>query len=91
MKLFTKLSFVAAIAALFGTGAALADDPALQNRLALQRAQAERGQRAATVAVYTVKGLTLGRTASTKERSASRFELRTNAHGQQFGTYVPVK
>ena len=91
MKHITKLSFIAAIAAVFGTSAAFGDDPQLQNRLALERAQAQASQRTATVAVYAVKGLTLGYTDRTMQRSESRFELRTNAHGQQFGTYAPAK
>jgi hypothetical protein len=89
MEHITKLSFLAAIVAVFGANAAFADDPQLQNRLALQRSQAS--QQATTVAVYAVKGLTLGRTDSINQRSESRFELRTNAHGQQFGIYAPVK
>jgi hypothetical protein len=91
MKHITKLSILAAVVAGFGTSAALADDPQLQNRLALQRAQAQGSERTTTVAVYAVKGLTLGRADRTQERSESRFELRTNAHGQTFGTYAPIK
>lgn len=57
MKTLTKLAVVAALAAMFGTTAALADDPALQNRLALQRAQMERNKQTTTIAVYGEKGI----------------------------------
>ena len=41
MKLITKLSFIAATIAALGTNAAFADDQQLQNRLAVQRAEAK--------------------------------------------------
>lgn len=89
MKNFTKLALIVAALAAVGTSAAFADDQQLQNRLALQRSQDSR--RAPTIAVYAVKGLTLGRTDSTRQRAESHFELRSNAHGQTFGAYVPGK
>ena len=91
MKLLTKLSLIAATVAAIGTSAAFADDQQLQNRLALQRAQAPQGSdRTTTVAVYAnQRGV--GRSAVQNDRSEARFELRSNAHGQTFGAYVPVK
>jgi hypothetical protein len=56
MKTLIKLTVAAALAAMLGT-AAWADDPALQNRLALQRAQAERNKQTTTIAVYGAKGV----------------------------------
>ncbi len=91
MKHITKLALITAVFAAVGTSAAFADDQQLQNRLALQRAQAQGSQRTTTIAVYAAKGLTLGSTKQRSERSESRFELRSNAHGQSFGSYVPVK
>ena len=91
MKLLTKLSLIAATVAALGTSAAFADDQQLQNRLALQRAQASQGsQRTTTVAVYAnQRGV--GRGTMQNDRSETRFELRSNAHGQTFGAYVPAK
>ena len=90
MKTITKLSFIIAAAALFGGSAAFADDQQLQNRLALQRAQNPQGSpRTTTIAVYAnQRGV--GRCAVQDVRSESRFELRSNAHGQTFGAYVPA-
>jgi hypothetical protein len=92
MKTFAKLSLVAAVAAALGSSAALADDPQLQNRLAVQRAQAANEQRATTVAVYAAdRGV--GRSASrADERNAgTRLELRSNAHGQTYGIFAPER
>ena len=89
MKLLTKLSLIATTFAVIGTSAAFADNQQLQNQLALQRQAAQRNQ--TTVAVYGHhRGI--GRSSTTQEhRSETRFELRSNAHGQTFGAYVPVK
>ena len=92
MKLLTKLTLVAATFAVLGSSAAFADDQQLQNRLALQRAHNTQGSlRTTTVAVYgNHRGI--GRSSTVRDhRSESRFELRSNAHGQTFGAYVPVK
>lgn len=91
MKTFTKFSLLAAFAALLGSGTALADDQQLQNRLALQRAQMDKNQRT-TVAVYAGnRGVGRDYRRTSQARSATRFELRTNAHGQQFGAFVPER
>lgn len=92
MKLLTKISLVAAAFAAIGTTAAFADDQQLQNRLAIQRAQNSQGSlRTTTVAAYgSLRGV--GRSSVMQSQPAkSRFELRSNAHGQTFGVWVPVK
>lgn len=89
MKSITKVSFLAATVAVIATSAAFADDQQLQNRLALQRAQGAQSDRMTTVAVYA-NDRGVGRSAMPGMRSETRFELRTNAHGQTFGAYVPV-
>ena len=92
MKLLTKLSVIAAIFAVLGTGAAFADDQQLQNRLALQRAENSQGSlRTTTVAVYGNQRGVGASCPMQEQRSETRFELRSNAHGQSFGAYVPVK
>lgn len=90
MKSITKLSFLAATVAVIATSAAFADDQQLQNQLALQRAQGAQASGTTTVAVYT-NDRGVGRSAMQETRSESRFELRSNAHGQTYGAYVPVK
>ena len=90
MKLLTKLSLIAATIAALGTSAAFADDQQLQNRLAMQRAQDAKNSQRTTVAVYAnQRGV--GRCTVQNERAEVRFELRSNAHGQTFGAYVPAK
>lgn len=92
MKTFTKFSLLAAFAALLGTGSALADDQQLQTRLAIQRAQMDKNSRTTTVAVYA-GNRAVGRDYCKMDqpRTATRFELRSNAHGQQFGVFVPER
>ena len=89
MKTNMKFAFLAAAIAAIGTSAALADDPQLQNRLALQRAQAS--QKSTTIAVYADRHGVVSRSAMQDKRSELRFERRMNAKGQEFGIYVPVK
>jgi hypothetical protein len=83
MKLITNLSIIAALVAAFGTSAAFADDPQLQNRLAVQRAQAQGNERATTVAVYAVKGNALGRTDSKPETT-----IAFSGHNKSIGREV---
>jgi len=90
MKTIARVSF---IAALFGaTSVVLADDPQLQNRLAIQRAQAAReNQPTTTIAVYADRrgvGRTVARQAP---RPESRYEVTTDAHGQTRGAYVSAR
>ncbi len=83
MKHTTKLAFLGAIIAAFGTTVALADDPQLQNRLAMQRAQNPSPSPSSTIAVFSNRqGVT--RTTLDKRSDVARFEIRTNAHGQTF-------
>ena len=92
MKLLTKLSLVAAAITTIATSAAFADDQQLQNRIALERSlNAPRAQQT-TVAVYAnQRGV--GRTEANmnSQPAETRFELRSNAHGQTFGAWVPSK
>ena len=89
MKTITKLAFLAAAVAAIGTSAAVADDQQLQNRLALQRAQAS--QKSTTIAVYAGHQGVVSRSAMQGQRPDLRFERRMNAKGQEFGIYVPLK
>lgn len=89
MKYSTKLSFLAAAAAVFTSGSALADDQQSQHRLAIQRAQ--NPEKSTTVAIYADRrGVSRSRTMSDQPAS-TRFELRSNARGQQMGVFVPEK
>ena len=90
MKTIAKLSFTAAL--FVATSVAFADDPQLQNRLAVQRAQADReNQPATTVAVYA-NGRGVGRTVARQApRLEARYEVTTDAHGQARGAYVPAR
>ena len=90
MKLLAILSLSAASLVTIGTSAAFADDPQLQNRLAAQRAQSPSGAlQTTTVAVYSGQRFNT-RSAETmrEEQPETRFELRSDAHGHQFGVYV---
>ncbi|HEY5893018.1 MAG TPA: hypothetical protein VIT91_07280 [Chthoniobacterales bacterium] len=91
MKNIIQLSLVTAIIAVVGTGAAFADDPQLQNWLALERQAAQR-QQMTTVAMYTQEQ-GVGQKASMQQdrRTEKRFELRFNAHGGVYGAHVPGK
>jgi hypothetical protein len=86
MKSIRTLALAAAVA-LMGASAAFADNQQLQNQLALQRQAAQRNQ--TTVAVYAHRHGVGHRTHA--RRAETRFELRTNAKGQQFGVFVPVR
>lgn len=88
MKTISTLALAVAVAVI-GTSTAFADDQQLQNRLALQRQAAQRNQ--TTVAVYAGRHGVGHRSTMQNKRSESRFEWRTNARGQGFGVYVPVK
>jgi hypothetical protein len=52
MKYTTIFTMITASVAVLGTSAAFADDPQLQSRLDMQRAQIESNQQAATVGAY---------------------------------------
>ncbi len=88
----TKLTLSAAVLAIIGSTAAFADDAQLQNRLAAQRAQSPTSVLQTTVAVYAgQRGIGQSVEATQEERTETRFELRTNAHGQQFGVYAQAR
>jgi hypothetical protein len=86
MTTSSKRSFLTAAIAVIAAGAALADDPQLQNRLALDRAQHTPATRT-TIAVYT-NDRGVGRVNSPATRAETRFELRSNPHGQTYGAFV---
>jgi hypothetical protein len=90
MKSLTKFSLIVAALASIGAGAALADDPQLTNRLALEQAQnASRTERNTTVGVYTNdRGVGRNDVYASEQAPEARFELRTNPHGQVFGLWV---
>jgi hypothetical protein len=89
MKLITKLSFITAATAVIATSAAFADDQHLQNRLTLDGAKNTQASRATTVAVYA-NNRSVGRSETQAVSTESRFELRSNPHGQTFGAFVPA-
>ena len=91
MKTVTKLSLIAATFAAIATSAAFADDQQLQTRLAVQRAQMQPSQKSTTIAVYADRHGVSQRSTMQDERRDSRFELRSNGHGQTFGAWVPAK
>lgn len=84
MKAITSLSLILTA---FAASTALADDPQLQNRLAVERAKAT--QASTTVAVYS-QDRGLGHSDVRAAKTETRFELRSNARGQTFGLFVPV-
>lgn len=87
MKFSTKLAFIATAVVAFGSSTAFADDPQLQTRIAAQRQAAERDKQSTTVAVYA-GGHVGHRHMMQNQRSATRFEVRSNAHGQTYGVFV---
>lgn len=88
----SKLALAFAIVAAFGTTAAFADDTHLQNRLAMQQREEQRNRdmAATTVAVYSERQGLGANTMVSEMPSENRFELRSTAHGQVFGLYVPA-
>jgi len=90
MKSITKLSLVAAALAVISTTAAFADNQQMQNQLALQRAQSAEAGRTTTVAAYA-NDRGVGRRTQQAARTETRFELRSNAHGENFPAYVPAQ
>jgi hypothetical protein len=88
MKLITKLTLVVGTLAALGTSSVFADDPQLRNRLDLERAKAGRSEKTVTVAVYAGRR-GVGRAVTVERKRGSHFELRTTAHGQTYGAFVP--
>lgn len=88
----TPIKLTLAVAVLASASTSFADDPQMRNLLELRRLAAERNQEAASVAVYTgtrgIGGTKSGNVAHA-ENAGTRFEWRTNAHGGQYGTFVP--
>ncbi len=88
MKHISKLAFLAAATAVFGTAAAFADDQQLRTRLDLQRPDTQRVETTTTIAVYADRRGVSQQTITREEPSDLRFELRSNPHGQLVGDYV---
>lgn len=84
MKSITKISFIAALAAIISTGAAFADNQHLENRMARQHARLAE-EKTTTVAIDSTDQ-SIGST-TTKE---VRFEMIPNGHGETTGAYVAV-
>jgi hypothetical protein len=84
MKSITKISFIAAIAAIISTSGALADNQRLENRLARQRAKLDE-PKTTTIAIDP-NDQTIG-SSPTRE---VRFEMLSNGHGETTGAYVAV-
>jgi hypothetical protein len=57
MRTLTKLTVATALAAFLGSTTAFADDPQLQNRLAMERAYAAKNRQTTTIAVYGTTGV----------------------------------
>ena len=91
MKMITKLSLIALTVAAFAASTSIADDAQLNNRLAHQRQAIERNQKSPTVGVYADRRGVGQRGMMDDRRTEPRFEMRTNAKGQQFGLFVPGK
>lgn len=85
MKSITKISFIAAIAAIISTSGAFADNQRLENRLARQHARLAEA-RTTTIAIDTNDQ---GIGSSTSKEL--RFETLSNGHGGTTGAYVAVK
>jgi len=89
MKHMMKLASFVAIVAAFVGAAAYADDPNLQERLSLQRAQDHGAGLRPTIAVYSHrKGISH---AKNEAHPKLRFETRYNTQGEAFGVYVPAE
>jgi len=92
MKTNTKLTILAVIAAV-GTASAFADDPQLRNRMDVRLQKMDRNEASPTVAVYANRhGLQqreMARGNRMENQTETRYEIRTNAHGQTFAAPVP--
>lgn len=90
MKSTSKSFLVAASVAVIAAGSALADNVQHSNLLANERARTDQERRVTTVAAYTGdRGVGYGHEA--QQSSETKFEIRTNAHGDQFVVAVPVR
>jgi hypothetical protein len=80
MKSITKISILAAAVAVTGSLSARADDQQLENRLAIQQAQAASPQ--TSVAVFA-NGQGLGGNSAQMDPNGPQPTLRFDGHGQQ--------
>ncbi len=94
MKTLTKISLIASVVAAFGATTALADDTQNQNRLARQRAERERQEYAeapVTIGFYVDHRGIGQKVVIVDQAQELRYEIRTNAHGEIYGLWVPVR
>ena len=91
MKFTTKASLAAASFVSVAAGSAFADNAQHRNLLAMERARHDQGSRVTTVAAYTNDRGVGKRAEPQQQRSATRFEIRTNAHGDNFIVAAPVR
>jgi flagellar biosynthesis GTPase FlhF len=82
MKTLTKLTVAAALAAFLGSTAAFADDPQLQNRLAMERAQAAKNRQTTTIAVYGTTGV--GKTSERIDSAEKHLESHDTGRGTHY-------
>jgi hypothetical protein len=91
MKIITKIPLLVVATTMLSINAVNADDQHLQYRLARERADREaRGDSMTTVAVYT-HGRGVGYRTVSSDSAESQFEIRQNAHGEQFIVAAPVR
>jgi len=91
MKPTQKISVIAATVAVLA-GSAFADSPQLQKQLELERMRNAESPRRTTIGVYASnRGVGHYVTETEQKRTETKFGIRTNARGQQFGLFVPVQ
>lgn len=93
MKTLTKISLIASVVVAFGATTGLADDTQNQNRLARQRAEREREEALTPVTVaFFVDHRGVGQKVVIVDQAQElRYEIRTNAHGEIYAIWVPVR
>jgi hypothetical protein len=87
MKHSLTFSLIAATVSALGISSAFADDPNLQNRLAIERAQdSSQALNSPSMAIYSTRNGVGARTPEAR-RPGFRFHLRSNPQGQFEGSY----
>jgi hypothetical protein len=90
MKSITKISLIAALAAIVSTSAALADNQRLENRLSRQHNQAASKVAASKTTTVAIDTNSQG-VGGTDPIKPLRFEMLSNGHGETIGAYVAVQ
>jgi len=92
MKSITKISLIAALAAIVSTSAALADNQRLENRLARKHNQAaSKAAAASTATTVAIDTNSQGVGSTDPTTKPLRFEMLSNGHGETIGSYVAVQ